>query len=77
MMEAPSFKVYPQALAACLFAQDVVKDLKVSAKGSRSPFRREFVLPDGVSNFRGYVRVRVHAHRARTCNARTHVLKHV
>jgi len=40
--------------------QDVVQDLKLAAKGSRSPYRREFVLPDGVSNFRGYVKVCVH-----------------
>jgi len=40
--------------------QDVVQDLKIAAKGSRSPYRREFVLPDGVSNFRGYVKVCVY-----------------
>eukprot|EP00983_Pelagomonas_calceolata_P123453 1161006-Pelagomonas_calceolata.AAC.5 len=36
----------------------------MAAKGSRSPYRREFVLPDGVSNFRGYVRVSLHPMRA-------------
>lgn len=38
-------------------SQDVVQDLKMAAKGSRSPHKREFVLPDGVSNFRGYIKV--------------------
>ncbi|KAF5839191.1 actin family [Dunaliella salina] len=42
--------------ALSFVSQDVVQDLKIAAKGSRSPYRREFVLPDGVSNFRGYVR---------------------
>jgi hypothetical protein len=35
--------------------QDVKADLK-RAKGRPSPFRREYVLPDGVHNLRGYVK---------------------
>ena len=38
--------------------QDVRADLKLSKPGGyRSPYHREFVLPDGVNNFRGYVKV--------------------
>lgn len=36
---------------------NVPLDLKLAA-GRASPHRREFVLPDGVTNFRGYVKVR-------------------
>jgi len=38
--------------------QDVSMDLKLSKQGGyRSPHFREYVLPDGVNNFRGYIRV--------------------
>lgn len=36
--------------------QDVCADLKLSNPVSRSPHRRDVVLPDGVHNLRGYVR---------------------
>lgn len=39
--------------------QDIRADLKLAKQGPRSPYYREYVLPDGVSNFRGYVRVRL------------------
>ncbi len=35
--------------------QDVKADLKI-AKSRTSPYRREYVLPDGVTNLRGYVK---------------------
>ncbi|GBF91703.1 hypothetical protein Rsub_04007 [Raphidocelis subcapitata] len=41
--------------ALCWVSQDVRGDLK-RAKARASPFRREYVLPDGVHNLRGYVR---------------------
>ncbi|KAG2452463.1 hypothetical protein HYH02_002703 [Chlamydomonas schloesseri] len=40
----------------CFVSQDVKADLKAAQVAARSPFRREFVLPDGVHNFKGYVR---------------------
>ncbi|PNW80214.1 hypothetical protein CHLRE_08g382590v5 [Chlamydomonas reinhardtii] len=40
----------------CFVSQDVRTDLKAAQVAARSPFRREFVLPDGVHNFKGYVR---------------------
>ncbi|KAG2424372.1 hypothetical protein HXX76_014581 [Chlamydomonas incerta] len=40
----------------CFVSQDVRADLKAAQVAARSPFRREFVLPDGVHNFKGYVR---------------------
>ncbi|KAI8471017.1 MAG: Actin/actin-like protein [Monoraphidium minutum] len=41
--------------ALCWVSQDVKADLKL-ARARASPFRREYVLPDGVTNLRGYVR---------------------
>eukprot|EP00210_Caulerpa_lentillifera_P004353 g4151.t1 len=42
----------------CFVSQDIKSDLKLSQqKGWKSPFFREFVLPDGVTNLRGYTRV--------------------
>jgi len=40
----------------CFVSQDVKADLKLSKLGYRSPYHREYVLPDGVNNFRGYVK---------------------
>lgn len=41
----------------CFVSSDVNLDLKLSkCKGRGSPYRREFVLPDGVNNLRGYLR---------------------
>jgi actin-related protein 6 len=40
----------------CFVSQDVKADLKLSKAGFRSPHFREFVLPDGVSNLKGYVK---------------------
>lgn len=42
----------------CFVSQDVRADLKLSKLGYRSPYHREYVLPDGVTNFRGYLRER-------------------
>jgi hypothetical protein len=42
---------------ACFVSQDVRADLAAAAKGRRSVHMREFVLPDGVHNLRGYLRV--------------------
>ncbi|KAL6751380.1 Actin/actin-like protein [Haematococcus lacustris] len=41
--------------AVCFVSKDVRNDLKLASLRS-SPFKREFVLPDGVSNFRGYLK---------------------
>eukprot|EP00955_Chlamydomonas_euryale_P077168 362866-Chlamydomonas_euryale.AAC.39 len=40
----------------CFVSSDVRSDLCLSKSGRRSPYFREYVLPDGVNNFRGYVR---------------------
>lgn len=41
----------------CFVSSDVQADLKLAkARGWDSPYRREFVLPDGVNNLRGYLR---------------------
>ena len=40
----------------CFVSQDIRADLKLSRAGFRSQHFREFVLPDGVSNLRGYVK---------------------
>mmetsp|Transcript_35953 Transcript_35953/g.80033 ORF Transcript_35953/g.80033 Transcript_35953/m.80033 type:complete len:419 (+) Transcript_35953:120-1376(+) len=40
----------------CFVSQDVRADLRLAAGGVRSPHRREYVLPDGVNNLKGYVR---------------------
>jgi hypothetical protein len=48
---------------ACFVSQDVRADLGMAAKGRRSDHLREFVLPDGVHNLRGYMRVGVAALR--------------
>ncbi|KXZ55494.1 ARP6 protein [Gonium pectorale] len=40
----------------CFVSQNVKADLKAAQNLARSPHRREFVLPDGVNNLRGYVR---------------------
>lgn len=40
----------------CYALQDPKYDLKLAAQGKRSPHIREYVLPDGVHNLRGYVR---------------------
>ncbi|GFH30038.1 uncharacterized protein HaLaN_28811, partial [Haematococcus lacustris] len=45
--------------AVCFVSKDVRNDLKLASLRS-SPFKREFVLPDGVSNFRGYLKVLFH-----------------
>ena len=43
--------------ALCFVSQDATKDLALaSLPGWGSPHRRDFVLPDGVNNLRGYVR---------------------
>eukprot|EP00877_Chromochloris_zofingiensis_P007352 jgi/Chrzof1/2870/Cz12g02080.t1 len=42
--------------ALCWVSQDPKYDLKLAAQGKRSPHIREYVLPDGVHNLRGYVR---------------------
>lgn len=43
----------------CFVSLDVEADLlSAAAKGWESPHRREFVLPDGVNNLRGYLRDR-------------------
>mmetsp|Transcript_22793 Transcript_22793/g.57969 ORF Transcript_22793/g.57969 Transcript_22793/m.57969 type:complete len:468 (-) Transcript_22793:233-1636(-) len=56
MMDEP-YLVETVKDALCFVSQDVRADLKLAAlPGLRSPHRREFVLPDGVENFRGYVR---------------------
>jgi actin-related protein 6 len=44
---------------ACFVSQDVRADLAMAAKGRRSTHLREFVLPDGVHNLRGCLRVGV------------------
>jgi len=41
--------------ATCVVSPDVVADLRAS-RGRDSPFRIQFVLPDGLSNIRGYIR---------------------
>ncbi|KAG2501776.1 hypothetical protein HYH03_000276 [Edaphochlamys debaryana] len=40
----------------CFVSQDVRADLRTAQVAARSPHRREFVLPDGVHNLRGYMR---------------------
>lgn len=35
---------------------DVKADMKLSQQGMKSPYRKEYVLPDGVHNLRGYVK---------------------
>ncbi|GFR49305.1 hypothetical protein Agub_g11327 [Astrephomene gubernaculifera] len=40
----------------CFVSQDVRADLRAAQVAARSPHRREFVLPDGVHNLKGYVR---------------------
>ncbi|GLC40786.1 hypothetical protein PLESTB_000022800 [Pleodorina starrii] len=40
----------------CFVSQDVKADLRAAQNAARSPHRREFVLPDGVHNLRGYLR---------------------
>eukprot|EP00775_Hariotina_reticulata_P008319 gene8319-8504_t len=40
----------------CWVSKDVRVDLKLSNPATRSPHRRDVVLPDGVHNLRGYVR---------------------
>ena len=41
--------------ALCFVSRDVRADLAAAARRD-SPHRREFVLPDGVKNLRGFVR---------------------
>ena len=41
--------------ALCFVSPDVRADLAAAARRD-SPYRREFVLPDGVKNLRGFVR---------------------
>lgn len=41
--------------ATCLVSHDVVLDLD-RARRKDSPFRLEYVLPDGLTNIRGYIR---------------------
>lgn len=57
MMDEPYLmEVIKEAL--CFVSQDTRDDLrKAQAPGARSPFRREYVLPDGVNNLKGYVKV--------------------
>lgn len=40
----------------CFVSTDVQADLRAAQNPAKSPHRREFVLPDGVHNLRGYVR---------------------
>lgn len=40
----------------CFVSQDVKSDLRAAQVAARSPHRRDFVLPDGVHNLRGYIR---------------------
>ncbi|KAG1671132.1 hypothetical protein FOA52_005384 [Chlamydomonas sp. UWO 241] len=40
----------------CFVSQSVKADLMLSKAGRRSPYFREYVLPDGVNSFRGFVR---------------------
>ena len=41
--------------AACFVSQDLPADLR-AAKGSSSPHKAEYVLPDGLSASRGFLR---------------------
>lgn len=50
----------PARISLSPLPQDIRADLKLAKQGPRSPYYREYVLPDGVSNFRGYVRVSLH-----------------
>ena len=42
--------------ATAFVSPDVVEDLRRAAKPQTSPHRLEYVLPDGLSNVRGYIR---------------------
>ena len=53
-----AMEYYNLKIVIIYLAQDVRMDLKLSRQGGyRSPYFREYVLPDGVNNFRGYIRV--------------------